>query len=127
MRRLGLIRPSGVLAVAGAAAACGVGGSAKDNLVCRTTFVSVSFAVATFGCFVLFPRLGDRLLPLAPLGLRLFLVCVMVGFSRSCGTKGCVKVVAVLCRIRVGYLLLCRFVLFIDLLILDVIVASLTR
>ncbi len=82
--------------------------------------MSVSFAVATFGCFVLFPRLGDRLLPLAPLGLRLFLVCVMVDCSRSVGREGCVGVVAVLCRARVDYLLLCRFVLFTGFLILDV-------
>jgi hypothetical protein len=58
------------------------------------------------------PRLGDGLLPLAPLLLRRFLVCVMVDCLRSVGREGCVGVVAVLCRACVDYILLCRFVLF---------------
>jgi hypothetical protein len=89
-------------------------------LVCRTTLVSVSFAVVTLVCFVLLPRLGDGLFPLAPLVLRRFLVFVMVAGSRRCGTEGCVKVVAVWCRCRVDYLLLCRIVLVTSFFILDV-------
>ena len=86
-----MILASGVIAVDGAEAAFGVEGSAKDNLVCRTTFVSVSFAVDTRVCLVLSPRLGDGLLPLAPLGLCRFLCFVMVDYSRSCGSLGCVE------------------------------------
>ena len=51
-RCVGWILVSGVMAVDGIAAAFGVGGSAKDSFVCRTTFVSVSFAVVTLVCFV---------------------------------------------------------------------------
>jgi hypothetical protein len=118
-RRLGMSRSSGVMAVERAAAELGVGDLAKDNLVCRTTLLSVSFAVATFVCLVLSPRLGDGLLLLAPLVLRRFLFFPMVDCSRSCGTEGYVKVFAVLRRVYVSYLLLCRFVLFTGFLILD--------
>lgn len=111
-RRLGFSPASGVMAVERAAAEFRVGESAKDSLVCRTTLLSVSFAFATFVCLVLSPRLGEGLLLLAPLVLRRFLFFPMVDCSRGCGRKGCVEVFAVLRRVCVSYLLLCRFVLF---------------
>ena len=77
---------SGVIAVAVALAVgadiwlLGVGCSAKVNFVCRTTFGSVSFAFDTLFCLDFSPRLGEGLLPLAPLGLRRFWCRVMVDY-----------------------------------------------
>ena len=88
---------SGVMALFGAVAMLGVVGvllmvSENDNLVCRTTFEVVSFAEVTLDCFVFSPRLGEGLLPLAPLGLRRFGCLVMVEDSRGFGTRACVGV-----------------------------------
>ncbi len=100
---------SGVMAVEFAAVPFGVVGcsanvgfSANVNLVCRAAFGSVYLAGVTLVCFVFSPRLGDGLLPLAPLGLRRFELLVMVDCSRSFGTRVCVEVFSVLCRFCVG-------------------------
>ena len=74
-------RTSGVMAIDGATEVIfGVVGSLKDNCVCRTTFGVVSVPVDTLVCFVFSPRLGEGLLPLAPLGLRRFACLVMVDY-----------------------------------------------
>ena len=104
---------SGVMAVDLAAAALGgdITWSEKVNFVCLTAFDAVSLAGVTLVCLVFAPRLGEDLLPLAPLGLRRFEFLVMVGCCRSVGTRSCVGFVAVVCRCYVGCLLVCRFVL----------------
>ena len=109
-------RVSGVMVLFGAVATFGVVGllvvSEKDNLVCRTIFEVVSFPEVILDCLVFSPRLGEGLLPLAPLGLRRFGCRVMVDGSRGFGTRSCVGGFAVPCRCHVELVLVRRIVLF---------------